>query len=102
MVTHWVGSLRNSITKKCPTGRPQLRFKDVRKRDLRTMNIDLNTWEASASERQAWRQTVQKGKFEETLAQQSEAKRLRRRPKTITDRPVSDFTCSQCGKDCHC
>ena len=57
---------------KRPTGRPQLWFKDVCKRDLKALNIDQNNWEATALKRSAWRQTVQKGlsNFEETLAQQ--------------------------------
>ena len=59
------------VQEKRPTGRPQLRFKDVCKRDLKALNIDQNNWEATALERPAWRQTVQKGlfNFEETLAQ---------------------------------
>ncbi|XP_069159445.1 uncharacterized protein [Procambarus clarkii] len=44
-----------------PTGRPQLRFKDAYKRDLKQMNIDINTWEAAAADRSAWRCKVQKG-----------------------------------------
>ena len=66
---------------KRPTGRPQLRFKDVCKRDLKALNIDQNNWEATALKQSAWRQTVQKGlsKFGETLAQQHEKKRMRRK-----------------------
>lgn len=44
-----------------PTGRPQLRFKDACKRDLKQLNIDINTWEAAAADRSAWRCRVQKG-----------------------------------------
>ena len=29
-----------------PSGRPKLRYKDVCKRDLIALNINLNTWEA--------------------------------------------------------
>ena len=85
---------------KRPTGRPQLRYKDVCKRDLKAMGINLNTWETVASDRTAWRQTVQKGIFqhEETLAQQSEAKRQRRKAQ---NRPTSVYLCAQCGRDCH-
>ena len=56
---------------KRPIGRPQLRFKDVCKRDLKALNFNLNNWETIALERSAWRQNVQKtlSKFEETLAQ---------------------------------
>ncbi|XP_063596220.1 uncharacterized protein LOC134773073 [Penaeus indicus] len=66
---------------KRPTGRPQQRYKDVCKRDLKAMDIDLTTWEAAASDRAAWRQTVQKdlSSFEQSLVQQSEAKRQRRK-----------------------
>ena len=43
---------------KRPTGRAQLRYKGVCKRDLKAMDIDLTTWEAVVSDRTAWRQTV--------------------------------------------
>ena len=38
---------------KRPTGRPQLQFKDVCKRDLNALNIDQNNWEATALRRSA-------------------------------------------------
>ena len=78
-------------------------FVDVCKRDLRAMSIGLITREALTSERATWRQVVQKGllKFDETLAQHSEAKRPRRKVQNQTDRPALVFTSSQCGKDCH-
>ena len=38
---------------KRPTGRPQLRYKDVCKRNLKAMDVDLATWEAAASDRTA-------------------------------------------------
>ena len=87
---------------KRPTGRLQLRYKDVCKRDLRAMDIDLTTWEAVASDRTAWRQTVQKGlsSFEQSLTQQAEAKRKRRKARGQADRPSTDFTYVQCGRDC--
>ncbi|KAJ7316921.1 hypothetical protein JRQ81_003083, partial [Phrynocephalus forsythii] len=31
---------------KCPRGRPQLRYKDICKRDLKALGMDLNRWEA--------------------------------------------------------
>ncbi|XP_050707960.1 uncharacterized protein LOC126993145 [Eriocheir sinensis] len=86
-----------------PTGRPKLRYKDVCKRDLKALHINTDSWEATASERSAWRQAIQQGLhvFEETLAQQSEAKRQRRKAQNPADQPVSIFTCDQCGRDCH-
>ena len=66
---------------KRPTGRPQLRYKDACKRDLKALGIDINGWEILASERSAWRQAVQEGlsEFEETLAEQAEIKRQTRK-----------------------
>ena len=40
---------------KRPTSRPQMRFKDVCKRDLKALNIDQNNWEATALKWSAWR-----------------------------------------------
>ena len=86
-----------------PTGRPQLRYKDVCKRDLSAMGIVLNNWEATALERKTWRQTVHKGltKFEETLTQQSKVKRQKRKARSQTDKTASEFLCTRCGRDCH-
>ena len=88
---------------KRPTGRPQLRFRGVCKRDLKALNIAQNNWEATALDRSAWRQTVQKGfsKFRETLGQQLEEKRMRTKAAAQADRPASDFICALCHRDCH-
>ena len=60
-----------------PRGRPQLHYKDICKRDLKALGMDLNRWESLISEHSAWRQAVQHGlsQFEETLVQHAEAKR---------------------------
>ena len=60
-----------------PRGRPQMRYKDVCKQDLKALGMDLNRWETLTSEHSAWRQAVPHGlsHFEETLVQQAEAKR---------------------------
>ena len=42
-------------TGKRPTGRPQLRFKDVCKRDLQALGINTDSWEVTATDRDAWR-----------------------------------------------
>ena len=84
--------------------RSQLCYKDVCKRDLKDLEIDLNRWETLASDRLAWRQAVQQiiFQFEETrLALQTEAKRQRRKVRSQGDRPATDYICSQCGRDCH-
>ena len=88
---------------KRPTGRPQLRYKDVFKRDLKAMDIDLTTREPVAPHKTAWRWTVRKGlsSFEQSLTQQAEAKRKRRKARGQAYRPATDFTCVQCGRDYH-
>ena len=57
------------LTGKRPTGRPQLRYKDICKRDLKALGINTNTWEAAAADRSTWKQEVKKGLslFEENL-----------------------------------
>ena len=86
-----------------PTGRPQLCYKDVCKRDLKALKIDLSRCETLASGRSAWRQAVQQGlsQFGEALALQTEAKRQRKKVRGQGDGPVTDYVCSQCGRDCH-
>ena len=88
---------------KRPTDRPQLRYKDVCKRDLKALGIDINEWETLASNRSAWRQAVQQGllEFQETLAEQAETKRQTRKARNQGDRPATDHICSLCGRDCH-
>ena len=64
-----------------------IKYKDVCKRNLKALGIDINGWETLASERSAWRQEVQQSlpKFEETLAEQAETKRQTRdRPEIPT------------------
>lgn len=58
------------LTENTPHSQAQLRYKDVFKTDLKALNVDPNTWRAVASERSAWRETVQKGlpRFEEMIA----------------------------------
>ena len=41
-------------------GRPKLRFKDVCKRDLKSLNIGTNDWELLANDRAKWRSTIHK------------------------------------------
>jgi len=80
-----------------------LAYKDICKEDLKAMDMDTNSWEAIAIERTTSRQTMQKGlsQYEESLAQQSKTKRQRRKARSQGDRPASDYTCTQCERDCH-
>ena len=41
-------------------GRPTLRFKDVCKRDLKSLNVDTDKWEELANDRDKWRSSLYK------------------------------------------
>ena len=86
-----------------PTGRPQLRFKDVCKRDLQALGINTDSWEVAATDRDAWRHTVKVGllQYEETERVKAEEKRFRKKTVCLASRPTTAFTCSKCGRDCH-
>ena len=40
-------------------GRPQLRYRDVCKRDMKELSIDKNKWEELATDRSKWRSYLQ-------------------------------------------
>ena len=42
-------------------GRPKLRFRDVCKIDLKSLDIDVNTWEDLAADRSRWRHELHTG-----------------------------------------
>ena len=90
-------------TGKRPTGRPQLRFKDVCKRDLQALGINTDSWEVTATDRDAWRHTVKVGlsQYEETQRLKAEEKRLHKKTVCLASRPTTAFTCSKCDRDCH-
>ena len=50
------------------TGRPQLRFKDICKRDLQALGMNTDSWEVAATCRDAWRNRAKLGlsQYEET------------------------------------
>ena len=90
-------------TGKRPTGRPQLRFKDVCKRDLQGLGINTDSWEVTARDRDAWKHTVKVGlsHYEETQRLKAEEKRLHKKIACLANRPFTAFTCCKCGRDCH-
>ena len=82
-------------TGKRPTGRPQLSFNDVCKRDLQALGINTDSWEVTATDRDAWRHTVKVGlsQYEETQRLNAEEKRLYKRTACLASRPTTPFTC---------
>ena len=63
----------------------------------------LDSWEVTATYRDAWRHTVKLGlsHYEETQQIKAEEKRLSKKTVCPGSRPTTAFTCSKCGRDCH-
>ena len=86
------------------TGRPQLRFRDVCKRDMKALQMDPDHWEALAADRPRWRSSLktQLKTGEENLTKAAMEKRARRKAPPPTSNPDSDTAhkCNICGRVC--
>ena len=84
-----------------PAGRPNLRYKDVCKSDLRAGDIAPTDLEALAADRNVWRLTTKSAavRIEQKLKEQHEMKRQRRRVRAASD-TLDDtaFVCPTCMK----
>ena len=114
---HWIGHVRRMEDGRIPKdilcgelavgkrlrGRPQLRYKDVCKRDMKALEIDLESWEYIAADRSSWRCLLHKQlkEGEEKITNEAIKKRTRRKEKTTTDSAASTHICFSCSKDCH-
>ena len=85
------------------TGRPHLRYRDVCKRDMKALDINITSWETLASDRTRWRNTIHQHLVtgEKKLSDAAEDKRTRRKQHNNTDRPTSTYICDLCDRDCH-
>ena len=83
-------------------GRPQLRYKDVCKRDLKALDINIQCWEDMAADRNSWRSTLQRQlkAGEEQIQTLAEEKRAKRKARTSEADPATIHTCVRCGKVC--
>ena len=83
-------------------GRPQLRYKDVCKRDLKALDINIQCWEDMAADRNSWCSTFQRQlkAGEEQIQILAEEKRARRKARTSEADPVTIHTYVRCGKVC--
>ena len=88
-----------------PVGRPALRYNDVRKRDLILTDINPDSWEKLARDRDGWRHAVRDGvrSGEEKRNLQLEDKRTKRKEKqqTADSNQPSNFACNNCGRVYH-
>ena len=79
------------------TGRPKLRYKDVVKKDMKDLGINIADWEEEAADRPRWRATLtrQLKEGEEKLREAWTEKRQRRK-----EEKDPTYTCNDCGKLC--
>ena len=84
-------------------GRPKLRYRDVVKRDMIELDMDVKNWETLAADRPKWRLTLKKQleSNEQRLKNAATEKRARRKERVNVNRPASNFICDLCGRDCH-
>ena len=77
----------------------QLRFKDVCKRDMRTLDINTESWEDLAADSGSWKNTLHKqlmlGK-EKLIVVEDEQRAHRKDP---TTRPETTHRCNLCNRD---
>ena len=79
-----------------PVGRPRLRYKDIRKRDMKLSGIDVNKWESYADDRAKWRTTVRDDesgvmRAEERRRAEQEDKRRRRKQRLRERLPLQNW-----------
>ena len=98
--THPQGPLRWAGDKGRPTGRPQLRYKDICKRDLKALGINTDTWKAAAADRSTWKQEVKKG-LSLSLKRTWRSRQRRKGHTLYADRPATPITCGKCHRECH-
>lgn len=84
-------------------GRPKLRFRDIIKRDMKDLNMDVDNWEALADDRSAWRSSLTQHlrSGEERHQNTASEKRARRKERDNALRSASIFICDLCDRDCH-
>ena len=77
-------------------GGQKLRYKDVQKRHLKSMNIDVNSWEQLAADRNSWRHSLHTGReaVQSKIVAASDLQHYRRHnPGTVP--------CPECDKSFH-
>ena len=82
-----------------PTGRPELRFKDVCKRDMKACDIDTSSWETAAHNRTTWRKITHDGMKKNDKKRHHKWQEKRNKP---PPQPPADPArkCNNCNKVC--
>ena len=84
------------------TDHPQLRYKDACNRDMKALNININSWEDLATDCTSWRsmlhKQLQSGKKKLTVVA---AEKRAHKMEMAANRPESMHRCNLCNRDCH-
>ena len=74
---------------------PQLRYKDVCKRDMKALDINIESWEDLAADRAMWRRTLNQHlkSGEEKLVNAEVGKRACRKERKNSNRPETTHKC---------
>jgi hypothetical protein len=83
------------------TGGQKKRYKDTLKTSLKSLDIELQSWESLAQDRTLWRSKIKNGArtAEAKHITDAESKRAARKARTTAaSTTTSAFTCSKCGK----
>ena len=85
-----------------PLGRPNLRFKDICKRDLKDCGIEPADLQSASSNRSKWR-TISKLGSQQAEEKKASQQRQRKEEKKSRPAPVHslEFACTRCGRACH-
>ena len=91
-------------------GRPQLRFRDVCKRDMKALSMDTLCWEDLSADRSKWRSNLLRSlkSGELKLAAAADERRVQRKEKERSTTPLDintdtntvQFICNFCNRHC--
>ena len=84
--------------------RPQLRFKDAYKKDMKALDMDVDGWEDLAQNHPRWREELTRSltRGVRKLGLASEEQRMRRKNSQQAPSVATTSQCSHCVRDCRC
>ena len=85
-----------------PRGRPQLRYKDLCKRDLISCGLNPAELQSQAADRTSWRQRVNAGikAARDSRVQEKKEKKTACKQRAALPAPSVTYTCTTCGRSC--
>ena len=84
------------------TGCLQLRYKDACKRDMKALNININSWEDLTTDHTSWRSMLHKQlQTSEKKLTVVAAEKQTHKKEMAANRPETTHRCDLCNRDCH-